>query len=133
MVLYGPFALLDALITDDARRDLQAWLALAMTLWLVRVISVWLSGTPHGALRLVMGEVATFVASVLGTVYLGPLVLWSINELNFWTALIAVFLIQDYRYDEPPIFGRLVGAVSSFRYPRHHLPPPEAMPATDLN
>jgi hypothetical protein len=133
MVLHGPFALLNALVIDDPRRDLQAWLALAATLWLVRVIAVGLSGPPYGLGWLLIGEVATIVASVLGTVYLGPLVLWSINELNFWTALIAVFLIQDYRYDEPPIFGRLVGAVSSFRYPRHHSAPPEAMPVTDLN
>ena len=133
MVLHGPGALLTALITDDARRDLQAWLALAMTLWLVRVIAVWLSGPPLGGARLAMGEVATFAASTLGTVYLGPLVLWSINQLNFWTALIAVLLIQDYRHDDPPIFGRLVGAVGGLRYPHPHhpAPPMEAMPVPD--
>lgn len=133
MVLHGPGALLDALVTDDARRDLRAWLALAMTLWLLRVIAVWLSGPPESAVRLLVGEVATFVASVLGTVYLGPLLLWSINKLNFWTALIAVLLIQDYRYDEPPIFGRLVGAVSGFRPSRHHhpAPPPDGIPLAE--
>jgi hypothetical protein len=35
MVVNGPVALLTVLAVDDARRDLQAWLALAMTLWLV--------------------------------------------------------------------------------------------------
>src|SRR5262249_42466516 len=84
IVLHGPGALLDALINDDPERDLQAWLALAMTLWLVRVIAVWLSGPPHGSDRLLLAELATFVASVIGTVYLGPLLLWSINRLNFW-------------------------------------------------
>ncbi len=130
MVLYGPGALLDALVTDDARRDLQAWLALAMTVWLVRVIAVWLSGTPHGGSRLLMGEAATFLSSIIGTVYLGPLLLWSTNELNFWLLLIAVLLIQDYRYDEPPLFARLVGAVNGRRHP-HPRFPPEAMPVPD--
>src|SRR5271154_2742232 len=46
MVVNGPVALLTVLAVDDARRDLQAWLALAMTLWLVRAIAVWLSGPP---------------------------------------------------------------------------------------
>jgi hypothetical protein len=119
-----------ALIDNDAARDLQAWLALAMTLWWVRVIAVWLAGAPNGGSRLLVAEVATFVASVMGAVYLGPLLLWSINQLNFWLLLIAVLLIQDYRYDEPPLFGRLVGAVGTAR-PWHPRPPTEAMPVPD--
>ncbi len=130
MVVHGPIVLLDALIRDDARRDLQAWLALAMTLWLVRVIAVWLEGAPRGGTHLLVGEVATFVASIVGTVYLGPLLFWSINELNFWLMLIAVVLIQDYRYDDPPLFGRLVGAVSTYRRTRRQIPT-EAMPIPD--
>ncbi|MEJ0019336.1 MAG: hypothetical protein WDN25_22850 [Acetobacteraceae bacterium] len=114
-VLGGPGALAAALMHGDAQRDLQAWLALAMTLWLVRVGAVWLSGPLGWAGPLLAGEVVTFLASVFGTVYLGPLVLWSINRLNFWLLLIAVLLIQDYRYDEPPLFGRLVGAVNGVR------------------
>jgi len=130
MVVNGPAALLTALVVDDARRDLQAWLALAMTLWLVRAIAVWLSGAPQGGLRLLLGEVATLVASIIGTVYLGPLVLWSVNRLNFWLLLIAVLLIQDYRYDEPPLLGRLVGAVHGMRR-RHRAMVGEAMPVPD--
>lgn len=132
MVVNGPAALLTALVVDDARRDLQAWLALAMTLWLVRGIAVWLSGAPQGGLRLLLGELATLVASIFGTVYLGPLVLWSINRLNFWLLLIAVLLIQDYRYDEPPLLGRLVGAVHGMRR-RHRAMVGEAMPVHDPN
>ena len=91
MVVNGPVALLTVLAVDDARRDLQAWLALAMTLWLVRAIAVWLSGPPQGGSRLLLGEAATFVASIIGTVYLGPLLLWSLNRLNFWLLLIVIF------------------------------------------
>ncbi len=115
MVVNGPGALLTVMAVDDARRDLQAWLALAMTLWLLPTIAVWLSGPPRGGGRLLLGEAATLVASIIGTVYLGPLMLWSLNRLNFWLLLIAVLLIQDYRHDEPPLFGRLVGAVAGVR------------------
>jgi hypothetical protein len=130
MAIHGPGALLAALRYDDARRDLQAWLALAVTLWLIRAIGVWMAGPPDGTPRFLLAELATFAASAFGTVYLGPLVLWSANRLNFWLFLFAVLLIQDYRYDEPPLFGRLVGAVNGAR--RRHRPlPAEVMPVPD--
>jgi hypothetical protein len=130
IVVHGPGALLAALVAGDPRRDLQAWLALAMTLWAIRLIAIWLSGPPHGSSRFLVAEAATFAASTLGTVYLGPLVLWSINRVNFWLLLMAILLIQDYRYDDPPLFGRLVGAVRAARH-HHPRPPPEAMPVPD--
>jgi hypothetical protein len=98
-----------------------------MTLWLVRAIAVWLSGAPQGGSRLLLGEVATFVASIIGAVYLGPLLMWSLNRLNFWLLLIVILLIQDHRYDEPPLFGRLVGAVNGVRH-RQRAVATEAMP-----
>ena len=120
-VLHAPGALIAALEFDDRRRDLQAWLMLALVLWLARALAVWLARPPFGVQRFVLGELATFIASVFGTVYLGPLLFWSINQLNFWLFLIAILLIQDYRYDEPPLFGRLVGRIS-----HHHIHPPLA-------
>jgi hypothetical protein len=129
-VVHGPGALLIMLFYDDQRRDLQAWLALAFTLWAVRALAVWLPGPPFGTSRFLLAELATFLASIIGTVYLGPLVLWSINRLNFWLLLVAVLLIQDYRYDEPPLFSRLVGAVNAVRHRRTALPS-EAMPVPD--
>jgi hypothetical protein len=128
--VHGPGALLVTLFYDDPQRDLQAWLALAFTLWAVRALAVWLAGPPLGTSRFLLAEFATFVASAIGTVYLGPLVLWSIDRLNFWLLLVAVLLIQDYRYDEPPLFGRLVGAVNAARH-RHTALPTEAMPVPD--
>jgi hypothetical protein len=130
MVLHGPGVLLGTMVHDDARRDLRAWLALAAVIWLIRVLGVWLAGPPRGTTRFVLAELATFIASALGTEYLGPLVLWSINRLNFWLVLIAVLLIQDYRYDEPPIFGRLVGGVREMRL-RRHTGVAELMPVPD--
>jgi len=130
MVLHGPAALLTTLIVDDARRDLQAWLTLAVTLWAIRVVAVLMGGPPYGPGRLLLAELATFLASALGTVYLGPLLLWSTNRLNFWLLLIAILLIQDFRYDEPPLFGRLVGAVNAVRH-RHRPLPAEVMPVPD--
>lgn len=130
VMINGPFVLLATLVEDDSRRDLQAWLALAMTLWLVRVVAVLLSGPPQGGARLAAGEVATFLASAIGTVYLGPLLLWSANRLNFWVLLVMVLLIQDYRYDDPPLLGRLVGAVNGARH-RRRAYPSEAMPVPD--
>jgi hypothetical protein len=130
MVLHGPHALLVTLVYDDARRNLHAWVALAVTIWLVRVIAVWLRRPPLGPSRLVLGEIATLVASVVGTIYLGPLLFWSINELNFWLLLVGILLIQDYRYDEPPLSERLLGAVNTFRHRRHNAPP-EIMPVPD--
>lgn len=126
-VLHAPAALLAALTFDDWRRDLQAWLVLAVVLWLARALAVWLSQPPFGVQRFVVGELATFIASAFGTVYLGPLLFWSINQLNFWLFLIAILLIQDYRYDEPPLFGRLVGRVRQ----RHVHPPLVGTPVPD--
>jgi hypothetical protein len=130
MVLHAPNLLFGAVVYDDARRDLRAWLALAAVIWLIRVLGVWLAGPPLGSSRFALAELATFVASALGTVYLGPLVLWSINRLNFWLILIAILLIQDFRYDDPPIFGRLVGGVREMR-PRRHNAPSELLPVPD--
>lgn len=131
-VVHGPGALLVTLLYDDEQRDLRAWLALAFTLWAVRALAVWLAGPPVGTGRFLLAELATFLASIIGTVYLGPLVLWSINRLNFWLLLVAVVLIQDYRYDEPPLFGRLVGAVNAARQRPTQLPT-EAMPVPDAD
>jgi hypothetical protein len=130
IVVHGPGALLSTLFYDDPQRDLRAWLSLAVTLWAIRVVAVWMAGLPSGTSRFLLAEATTFLASVGGTVYLGPLLLWSINRLNFWLLLVAVLLIQDYRYDEPPLFGRLVGAVNAARH-RHRNLPSEAMPVPD--
>jgi hypothetical protein len=130
MVIHGPGVLLATVLYDDPWRDLQAWLTLAVTLWAIRVVAVLLGGPPYGASRLLLAELATFLASALGTVYLGPLLLWSTNRLNFWLLLIAILLIQDFRYDEPPLFGRLVGAVNAVRH-RHRPLPAEVMPVPD--
>ena len=89
-VLHAPGALLAALEYDDGRRNLQAWLVLALALWLVRAITVLVAGPPYGWPRFVAGELATFIASAFGTVYLGPLLFWSINQLNFWVLLVAL-------------------------------------------
>jgi len=123
MAMHGPAALLAALQFDDQRRDLQAWLVLAVVLWSIRMIAVWMAGPPLGAVRFLAAELATLLASAFATVYLGPLLFWSINRLNFWLFLVAILLIQDYRYDEPPLFGRLVGGVRL----RHHAPPHPGM------
>ena len=130
MVLHGPGVLLATVLYDDPWRDLQAWLTLAVTLWAIRVVAVLMGGPPYGPGRLLLAELATFLASALGTVYLGPLLLWSTNRLNFWLLLIAILLIQDFRYDEPPLFGRLVGAVNAVRH-RHRPLPAEVMPVPD--
>ena len=132
MVVNGPIALLTELAVDDTQRDLQAWLGLAMTLWLLRAIAVGLAGAPQGGTRLLLGEVTTLVTSVIGSVYFGPLLLWSLNRLNFWLLLIVILLIQDYRYDEPPLFGRLVGAVSGVRR-RQRVVAIEAMPVPEAD
>jgi len=130
MVLHGPGVLLATVLYDDPWRDLQAWLTLAVTLWAIRVVAVLMGRPPYGPGRLLLAELATFLASALGTVYLGPLLLWSTNRLNFWLLLIAILLIQDFRYDEPPLFGRLVGAVNAVRH-RHRPLPAEVMPVPD--
>lgn len=130
MVMHGPGVLLWTVVHEDPRRDLRAWLALAAAVWLIRMVGVWMAGPPHGSTRFALAELATFAASSLGTVYLGPLTLWSINRLNFWLILIAMLLIQDYRYDEPPLFGRLVGGVREMRLRRHRAPT-ELMPVPD--
>jgi len=133
MMIHGPGALFAALQFDDERRDLEAWLVLAIVLWWIRMIAVWLTGPPRGTVRFLAAELVTFLASAFGTVYLGPLLFWSINRLNFWLILIAILLIQDYRYDDPPLFGRLVGGTRLNRHapPRPGSGPEMAMPVPD--
>lgn len=130
MLANGPGALIEAMRVDDVRGNLETWVSAAMGLWLLRLIVVWLSGPPLGNTRFLVAELATLVASALGTVYLGPLLLWSANRLNFWLFLVLVLLIQDLRYDEPPLFSRLLGGL---RWkPHHHRPHPGmGMPVPD--
>jgi len=132
MVVHAPGALLAALWFDDERRDLRAWLVLAVVLWWIRVAAIWLAGPPLGTARFLAAELATFFASAFATVYLGPLLFWSINRLNFWLFLIVILLIQDYRYDDPPLLGRLVGGIRLKQgAPPRPVPSEMALPVPD--
>jgi len=87
---------------DDARRDFRVWLVLAMALWGARIAMGLYRQPRPGTFRFLTAEAIAFAAGVVATVYLGPLLLWSVNRLNFWLLLIVVLIVQDCRYGHPP-------------------------------
>jgi hypothetical protein len=121
--------LLATLQFDDDRSNFQAWLAAAFALWFLRMaIGLLVVGPPGRGRRFLIHEFVTFVVGVFGAIYAGPLLLWSINRLNFWLLLVAIVLIQDCRYDEPPLVLRLAARLTQLQHRHHHLPDASSPP-----
>jgi hypothetical protein len=108
-------ALLAALRHGDEQRNVRTWLGAAAALWFIRLAIGLLAWPKRGGGQFLLAEIACFVAALFGTIYAGPLLLWSANRLNFWLFLVVVLLIQDYRYDRPPILQRLLRIVGRHR------------------
>lgn len=104
---------------DDARRDYRVWLALALAIWGARIFMGMFRQPRQGAFRFLVAEAIAFAAGVAATIYLGPLLLWSVNRLNFWLLLAAILIVQDCRYGHPSHTYRMVewitGRVSRWR------------------
>ncbi len=105
--------LLEHTRVGDGPGHLRLWLQLAFAIWLVRLAVCLLLRRGRGAARFLAAESATLAVSAAGVVYLVPLVLWSINQLNVWLLLVLIVLIQDYRYEKPPLLTRLAGAMGT--------------------
>ena len=99
--------LVDDLLHEDPHKDLLVWVLLALVFWTLRVAIVLLSRRTHHAARMIAAEILTFTVSLFGVVYLAPLLLWSVNRMNFWLLLVLILLIQDRRHNEPPVISRL--------------------------
>jgi len=113
-------SLLDGLQSDDPHHDLRIWVLLSVVIWMCRIAVATTLGRGISPIRFMVAEIVTIVSSLYGTVYLAPLLLWSINQLNFWLLLILVMLIQDYRHNEPPALSRIFGMLSGMaRLHRH--------------
>src|SRR6185312_3609305 len=118
--------LLATLQFDDERRNFQAWIAAALALWFVRMAIGLIAAPRHRGGRFLIAELATFAVGVFGAIYTGPLLLWSVNRLNFWLFLLLVLFIQDWRYDEPPLVVRLAARLTGRA--RRHQPLPDNIP-----
>lgn len=119
-------ALLATLQFDDDQSNFQNWLAMAIALWLIRLAVGLIARPARGGWRFLGTDLASFIVGVFATIYAGPLLLWSVNRLNFWLFLLLILLIQDCRYDEPPLVFRLAGRLTRMPYRRERLP--ESMP-----
>lgn len=108
-------ALLDAIATTDERSNILAWCGFALLIWALRMIAVWLSGRARSRRRLAATEIVVFAISIHAVIYLGLLVLWAINQLNFWVLLVLILLLQDARHNHPPIVRRVVTALTGGR------------------
>jgi hypothetical protein len=106
-------ALLDGLLYEDPHRDLLVWVLLALVVWLLRMAIVLLSRRARHAGQMLAAELLTFTVSLFGVVYLAPLLLWSVNRMNFWLLLVLILLIQDHRYNEPPVISRLFASLNA--------------------
>lgn len=113
----------ELLRADDAERDLRVWLSLAGAVWLLRVAGGLLRAGAAKAGGLLLAELAVLVVSVYGTIYLGLLVVWLFNLLNFWMLLLLVVLLQDFRHNDPPWLARLTAATGSFALYGSYSPP----------
>ena len=119
-------ALLATLRFDDERRNVQSWIAAALALWFIRLAIGLIAGPPRGGSQFLLAEIAGFVIGVFATIYAGPLLMWSVNRLNFWIFLVLILLIQDFRYCDPPLTVRLLGRLT--RLPQRQPRAPGPMP-----
>jgi len=110
-------ALLQGVVVGDDRANVLAWCGVALLFWLLRVVALLLSGRVHGRRRLLMAEVVVFAVTAHTAIYLGLMVLWSINQLNFWVIL--VLLLQDYRHNHPPVLRQVLNTLTGARSARH--------------
>ncbi len=99
--------LLEDMLREDPHKDLLLWVLLALAFWALRVAIVLVSRRARHAGRMIAAEILTFTVSLFGVVYLAPLLLWSVNRMNFWLLLVLILLIQDHRHNEPPVISRL--------------------------
>ncbi len=111
-----------AMLWDDDRVNLIAWCGLALLIWGLRIGTAVAQRRGHRLRGLLITELAVFITSLHGLIYLATLTLWSINQLNFWVILVAILLIQDFRHNEPPFLPRILSALSG----RRHYPQPQA-------
>jgi hypothetical protein len=102
--------LLEVLQSAGAQSNLVGWIAAIIVIWSTR-LAIGLHALPlrNARLRFLAAELACFLAGMFATIYLGTLLPWLANRLNFWLFLVLILLIQDYRYGHPPLLWRLTG------------------------
>lgn len=120
-------ALISGITTGDERANVLAWCGMALMIWFIRVIAVALSGRVISRHRLLTAEVAVFAITAHTAIYLGLMVLWAINQLNFWVFLVVLLLLQDYRHNRPPVLRQVLNALTAGRTPRHLADPVRAV------
>ena len=121
--------LIEALYDTETRHDLAVWLTLAGAIWLIRIAISLSLRRGRAAGRFLIAECVVFATSLYGTVYLGPLLIWSLNQLNFWAFLLLILLIQDWRHNEPPLVPRLASTLSGVA--RAYRPPANPVRVVD--
>ncbi|WP_448191837.1 hypothetical protein [Azospirillum sp. sgz301742] len=114
----APWFLIERLSLDDERLNLTLGVGVAMALLLVRAAT----GFAHHGWRLSLQEIAldlviTTLTAALA-LYAAVLTLWLCNRLNFWLFLVAILMIQEYRYNVVGVFPKH----RHFRLPRARLP-----------
>lgn len=120
----APGFLLDRLILDDERLNLTLGVAMAAALLFGRAVTgvIW-QGWRLSVVTVAMDlTVATLTAAL--TLYTAILTLWMCNRLNFWLFLLAIVMMQEYRYNMFGLFPRH----RHFRLPRVRLPQEIAFP-----
>jgi hypothetical protein len=118
-----------AMAFDDDRVNLFTWCGLALAIWTLRIGAAIGQRRGRRTGQLLTAELIVFAVSLQAVVYLGTLLLWSVNQLNFWMAVVAIFLIQDYRHNEPPLLPRIIHALSGWA--RRDSPQPEGVMVVD--
>jgi len=116
--------LFGALVWDDDRTNLLAWYGLASLIWLLRLGAMLVQRRLRGGRAFLISEVVVLGASFHGTVYVGLLTLWSVNQLNFWVLPALILLLQDFRHNEPPIIPRVLTALTGGGRRDHTRPDP---------
>lgn len=111
--------LLQGVVTGDDRANVLAWCGVALLVWVLRVAALLLSGQIHVRRRLLAAEAVVFAVTVHTVIYLGLLILWAINQLNFWVILVLLLLLQDYRHNHPPVLRLVLNTLTGGRSARH--------------
>ncbi len=107
--------LVDGMVWGDERANVLAWCGVALLIWVMRVVTVIALRRANRLPRLLVSEVVVLGLTVHAIVYIGLLVLWAANQLNFWILLVLLLLLQDYRHNEPPVMRVVLNALSGGR------------------
>lgn len=102
----GPHSLMDHLLTDDERWNYSLIVFIAAILFVLDFLRTLVDGFRGPALLGFLLDITMAVLACGLTIYGVHAGLWLLNRLNFWVVLVAILLLQEFRYGVFGLFKR---------------------------